>query len=154
MQLMAFLDRFSFRNPKKKSLVHDESMKRAEAEKDKEKDKAKRGKRDSDDDSDDDNGGKDDGVMDDDEVKAAYDMLAGVDAKYEDAKHGKLRGTGHMQPMKPRRGRVAIDQPADSLAVRQLKPHQVREDDVRGGCGHCGLLSRSRVSLCASGWRL
>lgn len=115
--LMAFLDRFSFRNPKKKTLAHEEAVKRGPsavgATPEDPLDAV-----------------GEDGLMDDAAVKRAYDILAGVEETVDPTRVGKLRGSALMQPLAPRRGRVAVEEPANSLAFRQLQPHQVREDDM------------------------
>jgi hypothetical protein len=129
VQLMAFLDRFSFRNPKKKYLEHEKASQAPRTAADGGAAAAADGDVDG------------DGIgplLTDADLKRGYDIVAGVADKYEDAKQGKLRGSGHMQPQKPRRGRVDVDAPANSLEFRHLKPHQVREDDVSRCAGGCG----------------
>lgn len=119
LQLMAFLDRFAFRNPKKRNVVYSEAEAARKAKGSVAGDAA----------------GPVLGEQSMGDVEAeiaeAYAMMAGEQDKFGAVKKGLLRGTSKMQPRLPKRGRVALDAPANSAQFRSLAPYQVREDDVR-----------------------
>jgi hypothetical protein len=133
-QVMAFLDRFAFRNPKKRNVVHKEALQEAVRSGGKHKPVKSSSTTTS-------LGAEQTQEELEAEAAAAYAEMAGEGDKFANVKKGLLRGLSKMQPRTAKRGRVAVDAPANTQDFAQLQPDRVRDEDV-------GFRVRCTLALC------